>query len=152
MQARNQSTETDNVDRTRETEALWEACSETRRWQLGSRSALAESRNHWGCWRALRRGVLGGQKVLTHHGGGLGMQGQGGADLGMGPRGLLVLPGGGLVVSSVYPLFAAQPTGPRQQRGRDMGPARPQSLFSPHRTLWRSRNEGRMPLSSTLPS
>lgn len=40
-----------------------------RRWQLGSRSVLAESCSHWGCWRALRRGVLGGWKVLTHQGG-----------------------------------------------------------------------------------
>ena len=49
MQAQNQSTETDNVDRTRQTKALWEACSETRRWQLGSRFVLAESCNPWGC-------------------------------------------------------------------------------------------------------
>ena len=81
------------------------------------------------------------------------MQGQVGADLGMWPRGLLMYPGGGLGVSSAYPLFAAQPTRPSATEGEGQGTTQaPRGGSHPHRTLWRPRNEGRMPLSSTLPS
>lgn len=81
------------------------------------------------------------------------MQGQVGAGLGMGPCGLLAHPGGrpGGVLS-LPPSLQLSPLGPQQQGGRDMGPPRPQRLFSPRGALWSPRNEGRMPLSSTLPS
>lgn len=60
------------------------------------------------------------------------MQGQVGADLGMGPRGLLMYPGGGLGVFSVYPLFAAQPTRPSATEGEGQGTTQvPEVVLTP---------------------
>ena len=48
----------------------------------------------------------------------------------------LVFPGGGLVVSSVYPLFAAQPTGPSATEGEGHGTSQaPEFVFTPQDPL-----------------